>query len=343
MIFQAYTLEKNHIETEFLRRELNIEINFLTSKKLNRYYVNNEKIILVVSDPKIYKDFLKKLKGFAYILLLSDEKIQFKKNLYFLFNKKKFKVIRNYSINPITISSHFQNLKLILSICDSLTSKFLIQLILDFLQGLNKIMFLNLFKFLTKDVLILPLGYTNNFAKSFTSQLNIQDPQQSLILYKNFYKKTNNLGNFVGQKGNIYRQYMLNYLGRNYYFKSILKNTFRGFNGTSASQYTLSLLNSHFSIVPPGNANLETFRFTESLVCNSFPICLPASLTIPTILPLYKKCFKKWHNENNLCDSDDFKKIIADMKAYIAGDLLELKRYLRNNFKPSKHNITLKK
>jgi hypothetical protein len=96
---------------------------------------------------------------------------------------------------------------------------------------------------------------------------------------------------FIGQKGNYWRQYFINSA------KSLKKNDHKyfetremfggtiGANGASMNtgkEYVEGLLNSHFSLCPPGNYSSNTFRYFESLLCGSIPLVPEGLPTDPT-------------------------------------------------------------
>jgi hypothetical protein len=148
----------------------------------------------------------------------------------------------------------------------------------------------------SKDIIYLPIGYTNLFARSIVtfvshhSELGIDENisllQMSETLNRNFEKKI--IFCFSGQKGKFWRTKAIEDFRRwntsNSNF-AIKINVRKGFSGTEGANgvtesvglnYVQELLASRFVLCPPGNYSIYTFRFLESIVSGALPLyCYP--------------------------------------------------------------------
>jgi len=125
----------------------------------------------------------------------------------------------------------------------------------------------------------LPQGYTNNFADKITNLVKIED-NCSLIsevfLSEVFKAKKSRLNfSFVGQGGNRRREIFLKCAEK--FAKTEIHPPETGFGGNNRDSdhtYVHSLLNSKFTLIPPGAFNNSNHRYTESLICHSLPVIL---------------------------------------------------------------------
>lgn len=132
-------------------------------------------------------------------------------------------------------------------------------------------------------------GYTNLFAKAIINELNIKD-ERPLSLFTLTEQRQDLICDlttrrlvacFVGQKGNLWRQYLIEQMDLNLpagSTKLLLREKFGGTEGSngaglaSAIEYLRTLLSSQFAICPGGNYSSATFRLVESLIAGCVPV-----------------------------------------------------------------------
>jgi hypothetical protein len=92
---------------------------------------------------------------------------------------------------------------------------------------------------------------------------------------------------FVGQRGNIEREMAVAQTLRIQNSQIIIRDKFGGslgFNDSTSNtgnEYLKVMLNSRFSLCPPGNYSGFSFRLMESLICGTYPISKNYALTDP--------------------------------------------------------------
>ena len=131
-----------------------------------------------------------------------------------------------------------------------------------------------------------PLGYTDLFYEGFTTILALD---KNVSIYENLDPKIfptkDILISFIGQRGNTFRQEVLEKFVKVREAKIKIRNSFGGgfVEGKNSihrgSEYAEILLRSKFSLCPPGNYSGYTFRFAEAVACRSVPIdfnCVPS-------------------------------------------------------------------
>ncbi len=132
-------------------------------------------------------------------------------------------------------------------------------------------------------------GYTNLFAKAVLNKLG-GDHDRSLSLFALTEERQDLIGNvtnrkfaacFVGQKGNSWRQFLIEQMKLNLPADStriLLREKFGGTEGSngaglnSAKEYLETLLSSQFAVCPGGNYSSATFRLIESLIAGCVPV-----------------------------------------------------------------------
>ena len=131
-----------------------------------------------------------------------------------------------------------------------------------------------------KPVVVVPLGYTNKFSKSYSDvRLSVDNELRE----KPFFdypipKESMDKGcaiSFRGVKGQIQRRMALSTLYDFHDFDLVLVQDIWAGSSSSKSDapsYVSSLLNSERALCPPGFVNVESFRYYEALLCHSLPI-----------------------------------------------------------------------
>ena len=139
-----------------------------------------------------------------------------------------------------------------------------------------------------------PLGYTDLFYENFQQQFHSVTSKSLFSGNENLFKEKKQGVVFIGLKGNIFRQEVINacleVIPDSYSYVKIRK-AFGGFIGPHGSnekegrEYFDVLRKSSLSICPPGNYSGITFRFAESIACR----VLPVSFNFVPSDPLFSK------------------------------------------------------
>ena len=145
-----------------------------------------------------------------------------------------------------------------------------------------------------KEIRHLPLGYTGNFASSYSESFSINE-EESLIahairgLMSNEILKKKEETFFAGQRGKFDRRVFLNSAQRLKLNVNQVHETYGGplnveERSKAQKNYFYGLLNSRFSICPSGNYSVESFRYLESLLLQALPIVPRNVLSDPLYL-----------------------------------------------------------
>jgi len=220
-------------------------------------------------------------------------------------------LIRPYwNHHPMNTQGYFQYLKESFCKYDLLEKFLLTKLLLSGLVILNRQWRIRLAsQKYKKNIIKIPLGYTNSFASIFELMQGYSNCGSSLLERRLFsqYEEREILLSFVGQEGNVQRTKLISSLekmtaaarerpvGQVIIFK---RQKFGGTLGSyGATEKTVQDfiqcgLKAKFGLCPPGNYSGETFRYSELLCMGTFPLeCKYAvsdpsffrGATIPTI------------------------------------------------------------
>jgi hypothetical protein len=147
-----------------------------------------------------------------------------------------------------------------------------------------------------KIIINVPLGYTDFFAETFLENLEssgkyLVSKSESLIeiaihgdlmLRRKDYKFV-----FIGQAGQIVRQYAIKALQKFDSKRLIVRNNYSGVGNDEnrklriGHEYVSGLLESQVSVCPPGNISGNSFRIMESLLCGAYPAVMSNVLCDP--------------------------------------------------------------
>jgi len=244
-----------------------------------------------------------------FVHLYADETYSPWLNIKLLRMKSVIAVIRSYPFEQMNL---FQLQKLFLnSIRINFTSyhlckfwKYFHRLLASQILVLRQ-MFIHLLHHFQKvqSIRFIP-GYTNLFAASLTKITGLCESGESLLdnahllefVSERLRKKEIT---FVGQRGTYWRRYVLDTAIDLCKDKSREKDFFQiresfggtlGANGASlltGAEYVNDLLNSKFSLCPPGNYSSNTFRYCESLICGSIPVIAEGTPNDPSFSVLF--------------------------------------------------------
>lgn len=151
-------------------------------------------------------------------------------------------------------------------------------------------------KYSGKSIINIPLGYTDFFAETFLSYLEREQSNEvsesdSLLEFAilantqpshRTYKFV-----FIGQFGQIVRQYAINALQKFDSKKLVVRISYGGVSNDEnrklkiGEEYVNGLIESHISVCPPGNISGNSYRIMESLICGSYPAVMSNVLCDP--------------------------------------------------------------
>lgn len=241
--------------------------------------------------------------------LYADETYAPMLNFKLLRLKSVAAVIRSYPIEPQSILQlqknflisiqrnlglvHFRKFRKYLQ---SLVAGQILVLRQMFIQVLHKSSEVQLIRFMP--------GYTNLFATSLMKVTGLSDNGDSILVNVHLRKfvsegsRTKEI-TFIGQSGSYWRQNAIESASKIFGVKKGELEFFQirenfggtlGANGASLQtgmEYVKDLLNSQFSLCPPGNYSNNTFRYCESLICGSIPIIAEGSPCDPSFRALF--------------------------------------------------------
>lgn len=292
--------------SEFLRRELKLDVTYLDFKDLSE--VKNEilkgnKPIIEITKIRRELEILPKKSLIAF--LSSDETIDANLNK-FIFESGLFSsVIRNYIAESKLSFPILRIFKANLIETKNLLSRLynIIEIIKWGIIGIGmwrrKRRIMRYSKFFGVNSIDCPLGYTDVFAESFIKYYGEQfecsiGESQSLLELSNIkqFKDRTYQFVFIGQNGNTLRKYAIQEAKL---FPNSLIIIREGYGGEFSKndseknlgyEYVKSLFNSKIAVCPPGNISGNTFRLLESLLCGCFVAVMPHIPSDPTFTPL---------------------------------------------------------
>jgi hypothetical protein len=163
---------------------------------------------------------------------------------------------------------------------------------------------LKMFSRTNKKFYNIPIGYTNIFALSLASKLQIS-PNQSLISSTGLNDAIHETRiSFVGQSGQIVREFAIRaaesspngwVVRRSGYGAS---NVIDSTVSSRGSDYIDQIAASRFVLSPPGNISGESFRTYEAMIMNRIPLVLDHVTSDPNFKSYYKylNAFKSKRN-----------------------------------------------
>jgi len=242
-----------------------------------------DSVVIATANPKLWQDQLSSISSQVIVLLIGNE--TYKPDIYKSLNdldNLKYALVYN---PPITPRVHTSYLTLLGYLLDGGLGKHNLpgSVWRDFIISISRKRIAKE-SFISKPYSVLSQGYSNNFAFNFSHMFN-KLPGDSLFNLKEseaFFKR-NRLRDlqFVGQSTNRRRE---NFLKKAKLFGAEIRMT-TSFGGTKTSldtSYVESLLESVFTLVPPGHFNNYNHRYAESLICGSIPCVLSNNSLDPT-------------------------------------------------------------
>jgi len=188
----------------------------------------------------------------------------------------------------------------------------------------------------------IPIGYTNIFALSLVSKLQVS-LNQSLI-------SDNGLGDafletkisFVGQSGQIVREFAIRAAESNQFGSIVRRSSYGASNvidstvSARGNDYVSQIAASRFVLSPPGNISGESFRTYEAMVMSRIPLVLDHVTSDPNFKSDYKylnafKSKRNWRRflaEAAEIDAGMFHKIVNENSEAAKSEVEALKRIL---------------
>jgi len=282
----------------YVNREIGIHLYYggdQASIQLSRIDDGEKALVFIDSSVKSYEFLDQFPTSSVVVFFVSDETYSAWATIRLLLKPSIFKVFRDYPIGNFSKLTHYPTL-LIQAIREEITVKLPTKVFLRaFVSGIGilvkQVLMATFSIFTGKKLDWLPLGYTGSFseiyAESFNLGKNVSILEHSIAV--NFVsvklkKKARTF--FSGQIGGFDRQAMINLAKLNCLSVGPLFPQFGGPSNSSLknkaeSDYFLGLLESKFSICPPGNYSAESFRYLESLILYSYPLLKTRVLSDP--------------------------------------------------------------
>ena len=289
--------EREHV-WPYVNREIGIHLYYggnQASVQLSRIDDGEKAIVFIDSSVKSY-DFLEQFPTRSVVVFyVSDETYSAWATIRLLLKPSTLKVFRDYPIGNFSKLTHYPTL-LIQAIREKITVKLPTKVFYRALfSGMAisvKQLLMTTFSILARKKLDwLPLGYTGSFseiyAESFNLGKNVSILEHSTVVnFNNVKLKKKTKTFFSGQIGGFDRQAIINKAKLSGLSVGPLYPQFGGpLNSTlkkrAESDYFLGLLESKFSICPPGNYSAESFRYLESLILYSYPLLKTRVLSDP--------------------------------------------------------------
>lgn len=329
----------------YVNREIGIRLYYggdQASIQLSRIDDGEKAIVFIDSSVKSYK-FLDQFPTRSVgVFFVSDETYSAWATIRLLLKPSTFKVFRDYPIGNFSKLTHYPTL-LIQAIREEITVKLPPKVFLQaFVSGLGilvKQLLIATFSILARKKLgWLPLGYTGSFSGIYAQRFNLGKNASILehsiaVDFNNVKLKKKMRTFFSGQIGSFDRQAMINIAKLNRLSVGPLYPQFGGplyssLKKKAESEYFLGLLESKFSICPPGNYSAESFRYLESLILYSYPLLKARVLSDPISTLNSAMSFEHYlsHGDSNREESMDLeirKKLldIRDKLFRIRGEL----------------------
>jgi hypothetical protein len=281
------SLDEPLSESEYLLRELRIawqtsgQGEILSTIEENHAF--GKKTLIIVSDVNLVFDLIKQSPEKSLVLLiLSDEAYSMK--AYKLAKLDSvYAIMRNFSITIQTMTHYLNTAKSIFGhhMKNSNNQFFaLIEIAHVLALYLRNSFMISKWQGLKKPVSVLPLGYTNRFAKSFSSFMGVGDETSLLLASMNSVSDRAISVSFSGTRGSLQRRSTIEFL--RHIPRSKINVTQNGWSGYESSgidiEYCQMLSSSLYCAALPGYISNESFRYYEALICGALPIRFHSSL-----------------------------------------------------------------
>ena len=320
----------------YVNREIGIRLYYggdQASIQLSRVDDGEKAIVFIDSSVKSYKFLDQFPTRSVVVFFVSDETYSAWATIRLLLKPSTFKVFRDYPIGNFSKLTHYPTL-LIQAIREEITVKLPTKVFLRaFVSGIGilvKQLLMATFSILARKKLDrLPLGYTRSFSEIYAESFNLGHDVSILehsieVNFNNLKAKKKPKAFFSGQIGGFDRKVMINVAKLNGLSIGPIYSQFGGPLNSSLkkkaeSEYFLGLLESKFSICPPGNYSAESFRYLESLTLYSYPLLKTRVLSDPISTLRHAISFEHYVSHVNSLSEEstegDIKKVLLDIRA----------------------------
>ena len=346
-------------EVQYFTREFGfivISKKNITAKKIQAFLVQGFSVFVQIGNEPKELEILKNLPEKSVdVILYADETYNLNLNKALIkckSVKNRFRVYPIWDAGPTRIfDAFFINPLRYHKLC---VKYGVIKFIFAYLSGIEimrRQFFLKVTEyFWRKKSIQIPIGYTDTFAKNYLEfiknkyQIHL-DSEVSLVEFSSrnlrlFYTNKKIDLAFMGQKGNIERQYAVSLISN--YENSLVnvKNLFNySRNAKGISEKLDPYIEAGFSsfriLCPPGNYSALSFRKLESLCFGSLPINVGRCLTDPLYLNQVEDNFiKSWTKALKLSlafSSGDIEKIVQGKINEVQSNLSHLRSIFWNS------------
>ena len=275
----GFSLEPPPSEVEFLRRELGIEWRQITKEELHSRLLLRAPLLLLVSEPDGYREFLEASPDGSLVLLLISDEAYSPERLNLAGASAVSRTYRHYPARHASgwrIASAASGY-----VRDSArTSQSATTFLPNVASGLSLRGRMKDWEKLGDRVRSVPLGYTDTFASAFAELMNL-GPTESLFSYPIDEDPRPTFITFHGNRGLAQRISGLELAGRLPHSDVVTVDADWSARAPSdvGTSYVESLMEARFALCPPGFANNESFRFYEALICGALPVEVTTATT----------------------------------------------------------------
>lgn len=277
----ALSLEEPVSETEFLRRELGVlwerVSTFQLEHILREIPPGQDRCLIATSGPESLLDLLSDAPPSSVVVLLLGDEAYANSALALASLEAVHVVFKQHSWDRLNTFRYLASSFLFL--LDSLGTGVRFRDILkQFVKGARVRRQQRRWLGLANKVEVLPLGYASVFSRAMTSHFTHDDGDLSLLEAGKVVapsERDYDYG-FSGDRGQAQRQVCLTQAGRT--SSCVIRWTRGPWNGglgaEQAFDYIALLKTVRFSLCPPGGISNESFRITESVICGALPLVL---------------------------------------------------------------------
>lgn len=286
-MFLGFSLEGPLSESEYLQRELNITWETSSQSEIRstieENYSYGKRTLIIVSKIDLVFNLIRQAPEKSLVLLILSDEAYSTKAYKLSRLDSVYGIVRNYSIKRQTITRYLTTAKSVFgkhwkSSNNRLFSLIEIAYVLAIYIRNNFV--ISKWQRIKKPVNVLPLGYTNRFAKSFSSFMGVSDGTSLLLNPGNGVSERSISISFSGTRGSLQRRSAIEFLRE--IPRSMINVTQNGWSGSESSgldiEYCQTLSSSLHCAALPGYISNESFRFYEALICGALPIRFHSSL-----------------------------------------------------------------
>lgn len=286
-VLLGLSLDEPLAESEYLLRELRIV--WQTSGKseilstIEENHTLGKKTLIIVSQiDLVFKLIRQSPQNSIVLLILSDEAYSIKSYKLARLDSV-YGILRNYSLTSQSVTQYLTTAKSVFGHHLKISNNRFVALleiahVLALYVRNNFVM--SKWQKLKKPVSILPVGYTNKFAKSFSSFMGIGEEKSLLQNSRNSVSERPISIYFSGTSGSLQRRNTIEFLHQ--VPRSKIHVSRNGWNGHESSgidiEYCQGLSSSLYAAALPGYISNESFRYYEALICGALPIRFGLSL-----------------------------------------------------------------